>query len=69
MAPTLGRIVHYRTVHGLVPAMITGLSADGTHVDLTLFPRNEAPRPVMRLVPEGNTPGTWSWPPRIADGG
>jgi hypothetical protein len=68
--PTIGRIVHYFEKMPMsgelvtMPAVINGVHADGTFVDLYVLGRVRIGQ--RDRVPYGKTPadGFWTWPAR-----
>ena len=65
--PSLARNVHYHLGADLVyAAIITKVWADGT-INLTFFPQSGGTGFAAKVEydPEGMTPRTWRWPPRI----
>lgn len=68
MRPTIGRIVHYNDHGVIVAGIITRVWARDARgeggVNLTLFPDGGGLE-VRADVAEGDTPGTWAWPPRV----
>ncbi len=71
MKPTIGRIVHYSPKHspdqdGLDTFAALVTSADGTLVDLAVFPPG-TDMFTISAVPFSETPapGSWTWPPRV----
>lgn len=61
--PTVGRIVLFKSPSAIHPAIVTALATDGS-VYLTVFDPLNLPY-TKGLVPYGDTPGTWHWPPRV----
>ncbi len=75
--PSIGRTVHYRLIDTgqPVPAIVTKVSElDPEIVDLhVMFPRHVIPEGDVvgagcfgaQGVKKGETPGHWSWPPKL----
>ncbi len=61
MNPTVGRIVHYHSVSGDRPAIVTQVNDSGTII-LTVFYTHETCAGL--ICHEGEDLGCWSWPPR-----
>ncbi|NUT31542.1 MAG: hypothetical protein HOV79_00565 [Hamadaea sp.] len=87
MAPTIGRIVHYRLTQSdaeaiakalptagrnyaaedhYYPAMVVAVFGNGEHVNLKVFLDGGPGAEYWATSrPEGDMPGTWTWPPRV----
>jgi hypothetical protein len=63
MKPTIGRIVYYKGLNDILyAALVHHVFIDKENeVDLTVF-YPDGPK-VVRLVSQGNDPGTWDWMP------
>lgn len=71
MTPTIGRIVHYKTVPSeqhpesrIIAAIITDIKEDGA-VCLTKFAPGKFATPLKKPVMQGDEPGQWNWPPKV----
>lgn len=67
MKPTIGRIVHYRTLDDeyTLPAIVTAIPDPATgRVDLVVFGEHDFQKYTAfePRVPFGEGPGCWSWP-------
>lgn len=69
MKPSIGRIVHFHSVHEITrqpilhAAIITDVVNDEC-VNLTVFSNNGLPYPLLG-VQMGGDYGKWSWPERV----
>lgn len=68
LKPTVGRIVHFNTDGGPLPAIVTDQNEKFASIHLVVFGFLGEPSVIVRDVMEDGDeyePGTWSWPPRV----